>query len=1049
MSRINILNVTAEDFALESLASAPTSGSAGDHEDGRIVKYGTSFYMWHDATGTWVRFASNAEYSSLETRLSQQEDGRATADSSLATADASLSTRIGVEEAARSTAVSSEAEARASEITSAETLRTAADASVALRLSQEEDAATSAVSSLNVRAAAAEGAVSAANASEISRASTAEGSLETLISSEESSELSAETSLDARMSAQSSNRVAVVDSNNTVLGTAASDRASADSSIELRLSQEELVVDAILNASTSDKDTFSEVVTFLNATDLTSDSSLSTEFSDLGSSLASAGVARADADSSLETRLSVEESVELSAEGSLDDRVSTEASAQASADALLSTRLSSEESARLAADNSIASDAGSAASDRASADTSLQARLVAEESNELSAEVSLDTRVSIEASTQVAADASLTTRIAAEEVARASAVVSLSDDVSTSVDTDENSSMASADASLTLRVSIEESNMVVADASATTRIAAEEAARMAADTSLETRLSNQEDAENTAVSSLSTLISSEASTMVVEDSTLKSAIDSQVLVVSSDLDAVLDSADADKDTFVEIFTFLSGVDSTSDDALSTYVANIDSSLAVELSTMNSADASLSTRIGDEETARASAVTSLGANHSALISSQNSSIVSLETKEAARHVRIDFTGKTSFTVAQSDLPSGYTAGNGMVQIFHEVSSGTFRHLVAPATFNPSTNAMTFDLGSTAKDGFAVFYSFAGDEKSVSTPSNAVQFQFAESASSYDANAPAELSETFAGAANKTSIYIADLDNASYVVTNDYGYDQYTWTINTPFSQEYDSATSTYTNHFLTWGSPGDSGAYIRWYSQESTDGGSSWSSTQYTDTAVTIDGTTGYVDGVQSTSFPNTSPAIPAQGPAVGSAFKMWAEGYDVNGACIFKAGSETAPYYNLDSDHDFKFQSGSHYVSSSLYWHSSGSTGLASVFGQTRNLTLTMPSSLSAGDSYSDNIAGFNANYNASNYGWSSYDTNWALTGTDAAEFDIGPYTSGDQQSVTGSGDVSLKFKEGSSSYDRNVPSSGTYSVTLTATNSGGSDVVWNLSIVI
>ena len=1046
MSRINILNVTAEDFAIESLASAPTSGSAGDHEDGRIVKYGTSFYMWHDATGTWVRFASSTEYTSLETRLSQQEDGRATADSSLATADASLSTRIGVEEAARSTAVSSEAEARASEITSAETVRVAADASLELRLSQEEDAATSAVSSLNVRAAAAEAAVSAENASEISRASTAESSLETLISSEESSELSAETSLDARMSAQTSNRVAVVDSNNTVLGTAASDRASADSSLETRLSQEEVVVDAILNASTSDKDSFAEIVSFINATDVSEDSELSTEFSDLGSSLASAGVARADADSSLETRLSNEEDAEASAELSLNTRVSSEASAQAAADDSLSTRLSSEESARLAADNSIASDAGSAASDRASADTSIQTRLAAEESNELSAEVSLDTRVSVEASTQVVADASLSSRIAVEEAAKDTAISSLSDDVSSSVDTDENSSMASADASLELRLSTEESNMVVADASVTTRIAAEETARINADTSLETRLSNQEDAENTAVSSLSTLISSEASTMVVEDSTLKSTIDSQVSVVSSDLDAILDSADADKDTFVEIFTFLSGVDSTSDDALSTYVANIDTSLAEELSTMNSADTSLSTRIGDEETARASAVTSLETKHSALISSQNSSIVSLETKEAARHVRIDFTGQTSFTVAQADLPSGYTAGNGMVQIFHEVSSGTFRHLVAPATFNPSTGAMTFDLGSSAKDGFAVFYSFAGDEKSVSTPSNAAQFQMATSNSSYDANPPTELSETYAGASQQTYIYIIDIDNATYTIDNSGGYTSYNWTINNPLKSEYDSATNSYTYH-LAWGNEGDTGAYIRWYSQMSTDGGTSWGSTQYTDTTVTL-GEYG-PSGTDSTDFPSSSNGIPAQGATVGAAFKIWAEGYDVNGACLFKAGSESAPYYVLDTDHDFQMYSGQHYTTTSIYWHASGSSGLPSVFGQQRDVTLTKPSTLNVGDNFSDSIAGFNANYNAYNYGWDSYSTNWALTGTHAAEFDIMPYTSGDQQSASNSGDVTLKFKENGDPYNRLVPASGTYTVRLTASNAGGADVIWDITVVI
>ena len=428
----------------------------------------------------------------------------------------------------------------------------------------------------------------------------------------------------------------------------------------------------------------------------------------------------------------------------------------------------------------------------------------------------------------------------------------------------------------------------------------------------------------------------------------------------------------------------------------------------------------------------------------MISSQNSSIVSLETKEAARHVRIDFTGQTSFTVAQADLPSGYTAGNGMVQIFHEVSSGTFRHLVAPATFNPSTNAMTFDLGSSAKDGFAVFYSFAGDEGTVTTPSNAAQFQMATSNSSYDANAPDEISETYAGASVQTYLYIVDLDNASYTTTTSYGYTQYNWTLNTPLGVDYDSATDTYT-YQLAWGNVGDTGAYIRWYSQMSTDGGTSWGSTQYTDTTVTL-GEYG-PSGTDNTDFPSSSNGIPAQGATVGAAYKIWAEGYDVNGACLFKAGSESAPYYVLDTDHDFQMYSGQHYTTTSIYWHSSGQSGLSSVFGQQRDVTLNKPSTLNVGDNFSDSLASFNANYNAYNYGWDSYNTTWTLSGTHAAEFDIGPYTSGDQLTVT-DGSCALHFKE-AGGYARTVPASGTYTVRLTAANPGGSDVIWDITVVI
>jgi hypothetical protein len=78
------------------------------------------------------------------------------------------------------------------------------------------------------------------------------------------------------------------------------------------------------------------------------------------------------------------------------------------------------------------------------------------------------------------------------------------------------------------------------------------------------------------------------------------------------------------------------------------------------------------------------------------------------------MRVDFTNQTSFTVAAVDLPTNFEPGNGMVQVFQDMGSNKFRHLVAPSTYNASTGAMSFDLGSTAKSGFVVFYSFAGDE-----------------------------------------------------------------------------------------------------------------------------------------------------------------------------------------------------------------------------------------------------------------------------------------------------------------------------------------------
>ena len=1037
-NRIIIHKAVAEDFKLEVFSSAPVDGSSGDYEDGRIIKYLTHFYAWHDASGEWKKFGNSTDITSLETRLSAQEVDQAAAESSLATIDASLQTRISTEESASTSAVDS-AEVRAA----------AAEGVISGNLSSELVDRAADVSAEASRAASAEVILSTNLSSGIvareadvsvekARAEAAEGSLQTRLAAEESNELSAETSLDTRASTEESTRLAADNSIAVTVSSEASAARSAETSLQTRLSSEEDRVDAILNAASADKDDFVEIVSFINAIDVAHDAQTSTQISSIDSAIVSAESSRGSADTSIQTRLSIEESTEAAAEASLNTRMAAEASNELSAEGSLDVRSSAEESLRLAEDTSLETSLSGAGSSRAAGDSSLTTAASVEASTARSAEVSVQSSLSAAALARGNADTSLQTRLSIEESAMIVAVDSI------------EALRSAGDLSLTTRVSSEEVTRAAGDSSLTTRTGVAESARSTADSSLTTRLAAEESNELSAETSLDTRVSSEASAQVLADGSLQTRFSGELSTERSKLDSILDSAAADKDTFVEIVSFITSVDTESDDALASYVVAVDATISTEVSTARSAEAVLSTNLSSEVSAMGSAVAATYATISGNIATHATAIDTKEQHEGVgRHMRLDFTSETSFSVAAVDLPTNFEPGNGMAQVFQLVSAGVYRHLVAPSTYNATTGVMSFDLGSTAKSGFVVFYSFAGDEAEVTEPSSAALFQFAVSSTSYDANAPEEISETYAGSENKSSINIVDLDNASYTVTNEYGYDQYTWTLNTPFSQEYDSGTSTYTNHFLTWGSPGDTGAYIRWYSQESTDGGSSWSSTQYTDTTVTIDGTSGYVSGTQGVSFPSSSPAVPAQGPAVGSAFKMWAEGYDVNGDCIFKAGSESAPYYNLDSDHDFKFQSGSHYVSSSIYWHSSAGDGLPSVFGQTRSLTLSMPSSLSVGDNYTSSIANFNANYNSSNYGWSSYGTSWALTGTDAAEFDIKPYTSGDQQSASSTGDVSIMFKEGSSSSNRLVPSSGTYSVTLTATNSGGSDVVWNISIVI
>ena len=705
MSRINILNATAEDFKLEVFASAPASGSSGDHADGRIVKYGTHLYIWHDASGTWIKFGNASDISSLETRLSVQEAECDSDVSSLESKDSSLETRISSEEIARAAAVSSEASRAAAAEGSLETRLSVEESARVVDVDAEESRALVAEGSVETRLSVEESARVVAVDSLEARASGEEASLTTRVSSEESVEASAEASLNTRMAAEESVRLANDGSLETAIAAEGSSRAAADTSLETRLSTEENRVDAILNASSADKDSFAEIVSFINSVDVAHDSQTSSEISSIDSSIAAEESSRLAADNSLETRLSVEESNEAAAEASLNVRMSIEESNEASAEASLDLRMSSEESARLAADNSVASEISDAASARASGDSSLTTRLSSEESARAAGDNSLETVLASAELARGNADSSLETRLSSEEVNRAAAVSS------------EASSRTAADDSLELRLSVEESTRAVEDASVQALVSAEESSRLAADNSLETRLSIEESVEAAADASLETRISSEESAMAAADDSIESRFSGEISTEKSRIDAILDGASADKDTFVEIVSFITAVDTESDDALASYVTSIDSAISAEESAEAAAEGSLNTALSSEISAQESAVDSLEAAHSALISAQDSSIVVLEGNEESRHLRVDFTNQTSFSVAAVDLPSGFSVGNGMVQIFHEVAADTYRHLVAPVSYNPTTGAMSFDLGSTAKDGFAVFYSFAGDETAV--------------------------------------------------------------------------------------------------------------------------------------------------------------------------------------------------------------------------------------------------------------------------------------------------------------------------------------------
>ena len=116
MSRIQILNANAKDFALEIVSGDLPSGP---HEDGRIVKKMNDsgevvLYIWDAdvANGgvgaAWVEFSNADEVEAISTSLAAVSSQHITDAASLVAKDEALSIAIEAEETARALAVETE-----------------------------------------------------------------------------------------------------------------------------------------------------------------------------------------------------------------------------------------------------------------------------------------------------------------------------------------------------------------------------------------------------------------------------------------------------------------------------------------------------------------------------------------------------------------------------------------------------------------------------------------------------------------------------------------------------------------------------------------------------------------------------------------------------------------------------------------------------------------------------------------------------------------------------------------------------------------------------
>jgi len=290
---LNVVNIEGD-------ASVPSAKlSLGDGEANEIkMEMGaaisdTGFYScsicnedtpvdFADASGNGVRAATegmlkfqidsvSSDSTSLELRVSNEEDTRAAADASLSTRvsdeedarashDSSLSLRVSNEEDTRaaddaslSTRVSDEEDARASHdaslserVSIEEIARNDADVSLTTRVSNEEDARTADVASIDTALAAEASTRAADDASLSTRVSNEEDtraaddvSLTTRVSDEEDARTSADASLSLRVSNEEDAR----DSHDTSLSLRVSNeedaRDSHDTSLSLRVSNEE------------------------------------------------------------------------------------------------------------------------------------------------------------------------------------------------------------------------------------------------------------------------------------------------------------------------------------------------------------------------------------------------------------------------------------------------------------------------------------------------------------------------------------------------------------------------------------------------------------------------------------------------------------------------------------------------------------------------------------------------------------------------------------------------------------------------------------------
>ena len=213
--------------------------------------------------------------------------------------------------------------------------------------------------------------VDSAVSSEQSAREAADSTLTTNLNAEISRAQGAESDLADDIAAETSARQSAISS-------AVSTLEAADTALDGKITVEKGRIDAILSASSADKDSFAEIVTLINSVDLTNDNALAAAILAINDSIADETSARTSGDSSLQGNI---------------DTVSSDLSALTTRVTAAEADIVSEESARIAA---VSAEAASRASDVSGleADIALvQSNLDSESSTRSTADTSLSNRI--------------------------------------------------------------------------------------------------------------------------------------------------------------------------------------------------------------------------------------------------------------------------------------------------------------------------------------------------------------------------------------------------------------------------------------------------------------------------------------------------------------------------------------------------------------------------------------------------------------------------------------------------------------------------------